>query len=405
MKCLRHVPYASWRLTVYRQLFTPGSVPNRLPPNPRRTISSTTQSQAPHEQQTTTQTEQSNNDQPEPPAPRPSDQLPRSPLLTNPHVVPVTKRKKRLPTAEDLNALQHNPWAQALASPTRMCSVTGARTPRDLLTTWGLVQRPDSDGLWFLPVGLLKDELKNELKEPPKSTDGQDTASDPSAQEPRVPSRTRSLRHLSLRIMDSIQLLRRLSASLTSHEIGKLSPLTKTIPHRLKHPQGPLTSRDERSLVWRQDMPEFVLGRLRSEVVNRLKKVSVRWGQKLDRKNKVWRVVGIEGAVSESTLLKGLENMEPMKRMECGAVLVLGEPQSEQNALPRRVTLPQTGSQVPVFDLSRLFSESEREELRAYNPMYQEAALFFRPNSPTTVDTMLTLWKLQGFLNEDLEFL
>ncbi|KAH8426759.1 uncharacterized protein LDX57_004492 [Aspergillus melleus] len=402
MQCLHHVPYTSWRLTVYRQLFTTPR-PNTLSSSSRRTISSTTtQYQAQqHDQQDATHAEQPNNDSEESPTPRPSDLLPQSPLLTDPHISPVKKRRKERPTDEDPSCLRRNPWAQALASPIRMCCITGARAPRDLLTTWGLVQRPNSRGLWMMPVDLLKDELSAD--ESPKDQKPAPSTESSQEEQASVSSPPRALRHLSVRLVDSIQLLRRLCRSMASHEIGNYSALVKAIPYRYKHPVGPLTPSHARSLIWRQDMPTFVLKRMRMEAVKRLEKVTVN-RPKLGHHNGVWQEVEIEGQVSEDTLKKGLEGMKAVDRMECGAVIVMREQQIEQDALPRLVTLPQTGSRVPVFDLSVLLSDSDREALRSADPRFQRTGLFFRPHGPKARKAMMALWKLQNFLNEDIRF-
>lgn len=397
MSCLRHVPYKSCRMTVYRQLFPAGSVPNRLLSSPRRTISSTTaQSQQQEQEQETPKAKQPKKNKSKTAKPRPSDALPSSPLLTDPHVAPVTKHRKPPPSKEDHKLYEFHPWVRTLASPIRMCSITGVRAPRDLLATWGLVQRPKSQGLWFLPIELLKGEV---------TWDGAPNSDNPNAklkygQRPaRVLTRTGALRHLSLRLINSIQLLRRLNLSLRSHEIGKFSALSKAIPQRHKHPMGPLTTRDERSLVWRQDMPEFVLEQFRAEVKKRLRMASTRKG------GRVWSVIETrEGPLEEDALRSGLEGLEKIERMECGSVVVLKNPKGVP--LPRLMTLPQTGSRVPVFDLTRLLSDSDLEELlEAVNSWkFQHTALFLRPADPVAFDAMMILWKLQGFLNEDLQF-
>ncbi|KAI9045584.1 uncharacterized protein KD926_008000 [Aspergillus affinis] len=404
MQCLRHVPYASWRLTVYRQIF-PSPHPNTLSFSPRRTISSTTtQSQAQQHHQDATHAEQPNNDSPDTPTPRPSDQLPQSPLLTHPHINPVKKHKKRPPTAEDLNRLRKNPWAQALASPIRMCTITAARSPRDLLTTWGLVQRPNSKGLWIMPVDLLKDELSG-LESPKGQKPAPPTES---SQEPQDSgsgsSPSRALQHLSVRVIDSIQLMRRLCRAMASHSIGYYSGLMKAIPYRYKHPIGPLTPSHARQLVWRQDMPTFVLKRMRVEAAKRLLKTTGQKRSKLGHQSGVWQAVEIEAQVSEETLKKGLEGMKAFERMECGAVIVMKEQEIDKDALPQLVTLPQTGSRVPVFDLSVLLSESDREALRSADPKFQKTGLFFRPEDLKEYNAFMALWKLQGYLNEDAQF-
>lgn len=153
-------------------------------------------------------------------------------------------------------------------------------------------------------------------------------------------------------------------------------------------------------------MPAFVLGRMRLEAMKQLKKVSKRKHQELDHENGVWKVIDIEGEMSEDALRKGLDGLKSFGRMECGVVLLLEESQGEQsamNTLPQLMALSQTGSRVPILDLSRLLSESEREELRRADPRFQRAALFFRPDDHIAMNALLALWKLRGYLNEDIK--
>lgn len=151
-------------------------------------------------------------------------------------------------------------------------------------------------------------------------------------------------------------------------------------------------------------MPEFMVGRMRAQAARALQKAS-RTYKKVDRgRDGVWRAVQLE-AHSKSALQTALKDLPAVERMECGAVLVMGgqtaaAPEVEKSTLPDAVHLRQTRSRVPVFDLSVLLSEAELEELRRSDARFQNPALFFRPADKTTMDTLLTLWKLKNFLRE-----
>jgi hypothetical protein len=109
----------------------------------------------------------------------------------------------------------------------------------------------------------------------------------------------------------------------------------------------------------------------------------------------------------EEALLEGLGKMEAVEGMEQGVVLFLGDgPASDSSAggeettLPDLVTLPRSGSKVPLFDLTRLLSQDQLEELRAYHEKFRLPALFLTPPNELVARTILALWRLQGYVKE-----
>lgn len=248
----------------------------------------------------------------------------------------------------------------------------------------------DSEKLWIMPVGLLKDELSRTLKGP--------------------------LNFLKLRIVDRLPLLKQLTKPLSRSTGGKKSPLVKLIPQRWKHPFGPMTNQEDRLLVWRGDMPDFVFGRLRKDALKKLKRACSENGQERSAADRVWSVVGLDGD-SGGALVEALKGIETVERMSSGAVLIMcqksqtenqsewfGESQKRVSNFPDYVTLPQVQSKIPVFDLSILLSESDMEALRAYDQRFQTTALFLRPDDTTAVDAVLALWKLKGFIRHDAQY-
>lgn len=248
----------------------------------------------------------------------------------------------------------------------------------------------DPEKLWIMPVGLLKDELSRTLKGP--------------------------LNFLKLRIVDRLPLLKQLTKPLSRSTGGKKSPLVKLVPQRWKHPFGPMTSREDRLLVWRGDMPDFVFGRLRKDALKKLKRAGDEHGQGKDDNSRVWSIVGLDGESGEA-LVEALKGIETVERMSFGAVLVMGQasqtdsqyreiegPQKLVSSFPDYVTLPQIQSKVPVFDLSVLLSESDMRDLRAHDQRFQSTALFLRPDDSTSVDAVLALWKLKGFIRRDKQY-
>lgn len=162
-------------------------------------------------------------------------------------------------------------------------------------------------------------------------------------------------------------------------------------------------------------MPDFVFGRLRRDALTKLKRACGKNGQERNADSRTWSVVGLNG--DPEALVEALKGVEPVERMGSGVVLIMDqksqtESQSEGfedsqkrvSNFPDYVTLPQVQSRVPVFDLSILLSESDMETLRAYDQRFQSTALFLKPDDTTSVDAVLALWKLKGFIRHDAQY-
>jgi hypothetical protein len=162
-------------------------------------------------------------------------------------------------------------------------------------------------------------------------------------------------------------------------------------------------------------MPEFVLERMRKHVLKKLKDM---YGAQKRSKSRLGSLRIIETKDrSYDALLEGLRSLEKIERMECGGVLVMG-PQLEQREngdsstgqeqvqdhesvkppYPDFVTLPQTQSQVPVFDLTELFSQADLAEVKGYGPLFENTALLLSPDNLIARQALLALWKLKSFL-------
>ncbi|PWY70369.1 hypothetical protein BO94DRAFT_539837 [Aspergillus sclerotioniger CBS 115572] len=394
MACLNNrLSYASWRLRVFRQLFRPNGSHPALYHSKSTSRNGTPLSDVLEFFEDEEEVKRRRRMYP---SRRPSESLPQSPLITNPRPgYDKLHKKKRRPDPTESN-IHLNPWAQALASPVRACKVTGVRMPRALLSEWGSIKRPDvPDKLWLLPVGLMKDKFPIETVLSKKSA-SKATNNNPN-----------SVRHLTLRIVDRLPLLRTITDAYwgTKHARNR-SPLAKLIPHRWKHPAGPMTPRDEGQLTWREDMPEFALRMMRQNVLKVLKKASDESSTQPE-KRKVWTDIPMK-QYGRSYLSRRTFSMEPFDRMECSAVLVL----NRRKAKPGRITglYPRMPNEVfvswekktaPVFDLTVMLSDEELQELKAHHPRFENTALLFRPDNKATIDAMLALWKLRGFIRDD----
>ncbi|KAJ5998611.1 hypothetical protein N7451_006421 [Penicillium sp. IBT 35674x] len=386
MNCANHrIPLGVWRLRIFHQL-----------------LSTSQRSQSHRSFSSKTRQSQSQDEASVPP----SQRLPQSPLLTR--LRPGLKQRpesKNVPQKAGLEPLANNPWALALASPTRTCSLSGARMPRALMGEWGLVRKPNTENMYLLPVDLLKDSLEGKAR-PAGRDQSQDTnaATDSSPMKTRNENFGRQLVFLMTNFMSS---LRAISKPL-GRTGGKKPAVSRLIPYRWKHPQGPITAREERQLVWMDNMPEYMLRHMRSKVVKQLVAACLK-SNHLGAANRVWSAIEMQG-YSDSALSEALNRLEPMEQMECGAVLLLGgQTQADGNenssgSFPESVTLPQNQRGVPVFDLSILLSESDLAKLEEAVPHFHQSALFFRPNNKAVNDLMLSLWKLKQFLANDKGF-
>ncbi|KAL4996420.1 hypothetical protein BDV10DRAFT_112636 [Aspergillus recurvatus] len=417
------IPYAQWRLQVFRQLFlSSGSFNTTF--LARRVHSNSDNDTEPTESTTSeankTNTNGNHSDVADSGSTiRFSHLLPQSPVITNPNPGRALRhRKKRLPTADDLSELSKNPWAVALASPVRMCNVTGTRMPKALLTEWGLVEEPAPEPepvsapasdfnaelnaqvntprprrlekkgkdkkLWILPLSLLKDDvIKGEGKD--------------------------SRPHLKFRMLDRNYILQTITNA-DGRKSKQKNFIANLVPHRWKPPLGPLNAEHQKRLAWRADMPDFVLGLKRREVLKQLKRVS----DALCSKNKShawWMSFDVQKPYSGETLVEGLmteglAGKETPDGLESGVFLVLGEGSvSDAGAadkaatFPEFVALPGNGRKVPVFDLTRLLP-AELEEIRAYHGRFQKFGVFLKPSDQLSIDAILALWNLQGYVRE-----
>ncbi|KAJ5639300.1 uncharacterized protein N7484_007162 [Penicillium longicatenatum] len=381
MDCASHrIPLGIWRLRIYHQLL------------------STSQRSQPHRSFSSKTRQNQSQDGASIP---PSQRLPQSPLLTR--LSPGSNQKpdpKLMPEKAGLEPLAKNPWALALASPMRTCSLSGARMPRALMGEWGLVRKPNTEEMYLLPVDLLRESLEG------RNTKGQNQSQNAAAAEDNSPMKARKEkfgRQLVFLMTNFMSSLRAISKPLGKTG-GKKPAVSRLIPFRWKHPQGPITAREERQLVWMDNMPEYMLRHMRSKVVKQLVAACLK-SNHLGAANRVWSAIEMQ-VYSHSALSEALDRLEPMEQMECGAVILLGGHKNENSSgsFPKSVILSQNQRGVPVFDLSTLLSHSDLAKLREAVPHFHQSALFFRPNNKAVSELMLSLWKLKQFLENDKGF-
>ncbi|KAK2846378.1 hypothetical protein FQN49_005782 [Arthroderma sp. PD_2] len=335
--------------------------------------------------------------------------------------------------------LIRNPWALALATPPRQCDVTFARLPAGLMIDFGLVQHPETSDIWLLPTALLKDELKEAAKGSVSTNTAE--ANDSKATQANRPSVSDRKEPISRTIFPSVRITN--SGTLIDMVSGaKSSGISKGMIRRnWKHPYGPLTKVDLKSLVWREDMPDYVLRAMRREVLRGLTQIVNGTAKtKKQRRQDTWTKLSItECPITQDGLEDSLRHLPELVNTRNGIVLILRNddhipeadvgrnenttssaesPDTDTSTDTARtaaqtftsmntvkesfdlVELPVQQSQVPVFDLTKLLSPDELQEVRQLGEVFEATALYFIPARTESALVVLDLWRLKSFFME-----
>lgn len=325
----------------------------------------------------------------------PSESLPESFLPSR--LGTRERQRKPRPKTEDKDRLELNPWAQALASPVRMCSATGIRLPSDLLLEYGVVQHPTNRSIWMLPTGLLEDQLQ-----------AYKANSTPSPQNYPV-----------FRLPNALSIINEVNSQ------SKKRILSKVLPHQWRpYFGGRLTKAEAENAVWRKDMPAYVLHHMRNKVVKKLKELAQE--REPEVWSRFWSILDLKNN-REDGLQDAMKKTDGLERVNWGAVVILHsntpdhskpvEDRPTDSALssegpsdspsitattsstlsefPGSAPTPSEGSRVPVFDLTKLLSGEHLAELRSSAKLFQNRALFLRPGRPKAADLLLRLWNLK----------
>ena len=86
--------------------------------------------------------------------------LPQSPIFKK--ALGRKEPAKRQPLPEE-RVLENDPWAAILAAPVRICNATRVRLPIPLLSNWGLVKLPESGDVYVLPDSLANLEKLEQM--------------------------------------------------------------------------------------------------------------------------------------------------------------------------------------------------------------------------------------------------
>ncbi|KAL8943611.1 MAG: hypothetical protein Q9216_000976 [Gyalolechia sp. 2 TL-2023] len=310
-------------------------------------------------------------------------QLPLSPLM-DPRFQRARDRyrvRKPEPTGElsDFQKkLSKNPYAQALATPVRSCSLTNLRLPSYFLLDFGLTPHPRTGKPWQIPTLALDQNVSvsGETSRPVRPTDASnenDAATDSSAPSAKRPARAVAGSHVisqraAMKFMSKV----------------KRRSFMQMVPHRWK-----LDTRfNIDDLVWREDMDAFVLDLMRRKAVKLLKYLSSRPAAYIAK-------------------CEGYADIQ--SKHQPAAVLWLGQPDEE--ALPTASEEPRSpppyamvkyrsACHVPVYNLPAILGSEHLDRLRVSSELYKGPLAVIKQKR-NTIDILMHLWKLMGYLASD----
>ncbi|KAI4217096.1 MAG: hypothetical protein LQ351_000405 [Letrouitia transgressa] len=272
--------------------------------------------------------------------------------------------------------------AEALASPVRVCTVTGARLPNYFLLKCGIARHPATNEFWQMPklavdrdVVSFQDETcstskqqNNTLfcKEPAPQVD----ESPPSASKPM---RTYSSSHVVAQ----------------RHTLEFISSLRQRsyfhfLPTRWRSDSQLRAS----NIVWRKDMGPFVLNLMRRKVCKLLSDLSTKSTTCISK-------CGAYASIAETH--------------EPGAVLWLGEqqmkgslgedlPKSQLNEGPPPYAMINCKSRnIPIYNLPALLGPDFIQHLRQNQPLFLEGLAVLKQEQ-LSVKVQMELWKLMGYV-------
>ncbi|KAI9771818.1 MAG: hypothetical protein M1840_001588 [Geoglossum simile] len=247
--------------------------------------------------------------------------------------------------------LKNNPYAQALSTPVRRCTVLNAALPSFFLTRFNVEAHPGTGALWYLPQALIK-----------SSSRSKDSANPEGQPPPPVGPSGYTL--------SSSFLIRHITLT-----PAKRKGLSCKQPNDLHGGKA--------NFVWRQDMHDFVLRLLRERVHDELKYLAVR------------------RHFSSCLTLDHIQS-----KRQVGSVLWFGSPMgdvpvNEANTGPASyATIPvrHPTTNAGLYNLPRLLGIELANALRHdFSLGRRDEAVVVKSKRPA-VDAGTWLWKLEGFL-------
>ncbi|KAL8952729.1 MAG: hypothetical protein Q9222_001378 [Ikaeria aurantiellina] len=275
--------------------------------------------------------------------------------------------------------LRKNPYAQALATPIRTCAITGARLPNYFLLDFGLATHPRTGKPWQIPRLAIDPSatVTTEVPDTEKASEGTSTAS---SEGDGVSATTSSTQPPSRAVAGSNIVAQQSAMRLMSNV--KHKSYMQMIPHRWK-----LDSRFKAGeIVWRKDMDTFVLDLMKKKLVQSLQFLSSR-------------------PAAYIAQCEGFEDIQ--KKHQPGAVLWLGN--SDDDHQPHgngeapsfyAMVKYRDAGHIPIYNLPNLLGAEYLQQLRNSNKNF-DATLVVVKHKRNTVDALMQLWKLMGYVASD----
>ncbi|KAM0743536.1 hypothetical protein ACQRIT_001795 [Beauveria bassiana] len=302
-------------------------------------------------------------------------ELPMSPLFDPAWIKSRRRQAKEAPRTggQFQKHLQRNPFAQALATPLRLCAVTKTQQPRYFMQRFDVVRHPETNQGWFAPsndsYGHIQrnEQARASAASPEAEASAKATTGGQDEHAPRVTAYVASQKS----VLDALS--------------GPSKRLRGAV---LARRRGLGVSPEAAMPVWRHDMGDLVLGSMRHEATDEL--------------------IRRAGVANHKFVqpCAGWEDIKDVERRGC----VLWLPRGEDKATARQhATFDVAGakydSKMPVHDLVWLLGEEESARLGSESDVFRDQELLVLKSWPTKtmVQLHLLLWKLQGYLDSASE--
>lgn len=282
--------------------------------------------------------------------------------------------------------LQKNPYAIALATPPRLCVLTGLRLPSYFHIPFGVATHPQTGAPWHLP------KLPTHAVSDPGDDEMPSLKPEESDPLPLEPDGASATLESSIRTLSSTHFLA--CGQVLAHVSGLTSPKYKRLmPYRWR--QDPSVKIPD--IVWREDMDVFVLDILRRNLLQNLSYLASRPA----------------AYIVPCSNYDGINNHDQVAavlwlRKDADVPTHDGWSTSEPNSFGIKETAPPPyamhdyrGRYVPCYNLAALLGLGYLDTLQVSRPGEygdQFAVLKLKRN---TVKVQLEMWKLLGYLIQD----
>ncbi|KAI9737701.1 MAG: hypothetical protein M1818_005705 [Claussenomyces sp. TS43310] len=287
-------------------------------------------------------------------------------------------RLPKLPPSKEPTPFQQqlakNPYAQALATPVRMCSLTRISLPSFFLQDFEIVTHPDTREPWYLPRSLVSSHQPL----PSPSSEASKSLRPQSARPTTFGSKSYTLSRMSL--------LHAMHVQRSGYDNGHRNfPMPNIKQSR---------AFQKYDIKFREDTDTFVLELMRRRTVERMKYLcDLKRGYLVSCKAQEGGEMAV-GVWEDAKMKKGTAAM-----LWLGPIAgSKGEDIAEPGEFSTLDVEKELKCKIPVHNLPRLLGPTYVEDLRRYAPHMFGAEVVVLKHRRLTVDLQLRLWKLQGYL-------